>query len=295
MKSSDILIAKKMTKIEWDMRRLNLDENELKKFYEREGLHAENIFTSHQRQHKALKELTQMLPEAKVIDRDSINREIVKNFKLIIAFGGDNHFQHVSHFVDKQLILGINSDPNKSVGALCSVTSADIPQIVDDLLEEKFKVEKWTRTRISLDGKAIWPDSVSDVFIGEEKRYTMSRHLISKENIAEEQRGSGLILCTGAGSTGWYLSASKYLQLKKHKFEATDEEIWFLLTEPYEYSGLKYNLNTGSIKKGEHLDITSLSDSQAIISIDSLIITKIREGAKIKVEIGAPLNTVKLK
>ncbi|HVY01731.1 MAG TPA: hypothetical protein VHA12_03130 [Candidatus Nanoarchaeia archaeon] len=295
MKATDILIVKKMTKIEWDMRRLNLDKVELKKFYEKEGLNSEVIFSSHMRQYEYLDELIKLLQGATIIDRDSINKEIVKKFKLIIAFGGDNHFQHVSHYIDEQLMLGINSDPLRSVGALCSVKSPDIRGVVNEILEEKFNVESWTRTKIVVDGVEVWPHSTSDVFIGEEKRYVMSRHIIHKEGISEEQKGSGLIISTGAGSTGWYCSASRYLKLDKHNFTATDKEIWFLLAEPYEWTGHNYKLKTGKIKNKETLEVTSLSDSQAVLSIDSLVVVKLREGAKVKIQIGEPLKIIKIK
>src|SRR3989344_423421 len=135
----EIAIVTKMTKVEYDMKRLKLSYGQLIAFYKREGVNWQRITESNDRQMAGLEKLKKIFPNARIIKREELSKEKLKDFKLIISYGGDNHFQYVTHFVDDQLILGMNSDPKRSEGALTCV-SVDYLDDRDNILNEDFKM-----------------------------------------------------------------------------------------------------------------------------------------------------------
>ena len=185
-----------------------------------------------------------------------MTKEIANKAKLVISYGGDNHFLFVSHFVDNSLTLGINSDSHRSEGALTSITIQDLNN-PNEILNEKFKIEEWPRLKVEVNGKDIDTLCVSEIFIGEKYRFHMSRLMIKHNNDLIEQKGSGLIVTTGAGSTGWYNSAVRFLFPDEDIFPKTSKEARFLLSEPYHGKLLAAKNVKGKIKENEVLEITS--------------------------------------
>ncbi len=293
MKTNEILIIPKMTKIECDMKRLRLSFNEILDFYKKEGLNLDKILCSHNLQKENLNKALSLVRESRMITRDELNKEIVKKYSLIISFGGDNHFQYVSHFLENVPILGINSDPVRSLGALTSMNTNEFETFLPEILNDKFRTEDWTRLKVTVDGKAGEYLAISEIFIGEERRISMSRHILNFKGKSEEQKGSGIIVSTGAGSSGWYDSAARFLFEGGNRFSKTENGARFILTEPFNGRLSNLRILHGNIGSGEKIEITSLSDSQAILSIDCLEFIKIREGAKIEIEIDRPLKVVR--
>lgn len=293
MKTSEILLVPKITKVEWDMHRLKLTEKELRDFYKKENLNAEKIFDSHEKQKSSLKRIKQILEGCKVVERNSLTKEDVKNSKLVISFGGDNHFNYVSHFCDSNLVVGVNSDPERSVGAMTYFNVDSFEFFLPSLLNDDFEIEEWPRIEIEVDGKMIETLCVSEIFIGESDRVNMSRHILKLNGNEEEQKGSGIVVTTGTGSTGWYDSACRYIFSEGNKFGKTSKELRFVLTEPFNGKYSKYNMLNGVVKDGENLEIVSLSDSDAVLSIDSLKVLKLKEGSKVRLKIGKALSVIK--
>jgi len=295
MKLEQILIVPKLTKFEWDMYRLKLTEQELRNFYDKQGVRTSKILDSHKKQKAGFERLVNMLKGAHIANRDDLTKDLAMKYSLIIAFGGDNHFQYVSHFVDGTPILGINSDPERSEGALTSLSSDTLENYIPLIISDGFEMEEWARLKASIDGKGINELSVSEIFIGEEKRYNISRHIITKDGKSEEQKGSGLLIVTGAGSTGWYDSACRYLFSEGNKFPKNLSEARYILTEPYNGKLSSLTSIHGSIKEGEEIEVTSLSDDKAFLSVDCLHFFPLREGAKVKIKLDTPLRVVRLK
>jgi len=182
-----------------------------------------------------------------------------------------------------------------SEGKLTNFTLNEFEKILPRILNNSFETEPWTRLDIEIDGKTIDKQCVSEIFIGEEVRYNMSRHLIKVNGKQEEQKGSGILITTGAGSTGWYESALRYRKTKEEPFSKDKKEARFVLTEPFSGRLSKSKMAQGSFKGKENIEIISLSDSQAVLSIDSLEIIKLREGSKIKIKFGEDLKVIKSK
>jgi len=291
MKIKKIIVIPKLSKYELDMKCLNLSEKELIEKYENEGINIKRIINSHQRQKDALNKLKELLPEAEFIQREGLTKEIVKKADLIISFGGDNHFQYVSHFLNGKLILGINSDPVSSEGVLNNFTIESFKEKLNEIKKGNYKVENWTRLKVILNNKVMGL-AIDEVFIGESERKNMSRHIIKVNNNSEEQKNSGLIIATGAGSTGWYDSSCRYLFENGDKFPKDSEYAKFIATEPYRGKLNGSKLLHGILNKNETINVASLNDSGGIVSLDCLEEYEFNRGAKVKIKIGVPLKVI---
>ena len=52
-----------------------------------------------------------------------------KNFDLVLTVGGDGTFLEAARNVQQQLILGVNSSPDSSVGRFCAANIKIFPQV----------------------------------------------------------------------------------------------------------------------------------------------------------------------
>lgn len=290
MELDTIVIVPKATKYEVDLVEFKFTPAQLLEKYEKEGVDIKKILDSHHAQKKALARLKEFFKESQFVQRDSLNKEIVQNATVVISFGGDNHFQYISHYLDSVPILGINSDPSRSLGALNQVTMHDIEKIVKRLQGDDFKTEEWTRLASATFGRTAVL-TTSEVFLGENRREYMSRHVLTHREQSEEQKCSGLIVATGAGSTGWYDSVCRYLHTDGTPFPRTEKRARFVVTEPFR-GAHKYSLLEGVLEEGEVLKINSLNDRGTIV-IDAIDGFSFSRGTRATVKIAdKPLRVI---
>ncbi len=218
-----ILVVQKRTKYELDIEAYG-SLSEYRKISREKDEVFQRTFESHERQLSSrafLKE--RVFPDAEYIFRENLEIVLAKsNFDLVISHGGDNHFTYVAHKMGGTTILGCNSDPNSSVGALLPFTAESLldakNQNYDSLL-----VEHWTQISTNIhypDGtKVETVPAICEISVRNNSPDLTSRYWIQHEKESEEQKCSGLLLYTGAGSTGWIASCSpkKFQPFPKNK------------------------------------------------------------------------------
>jgi NAD kinase len=288
-----IIVVSKQSKLEWDQQHLGVSRADLLEHYRREGINGEAIVQSHERQQQALRVVSSYLQPNQIVTRDQITPELAAKAELVIAIGGDNHLQYVSHFVRDGFFFGINSDPLKSEGALMQHAASDFPRLLSLFERGEFEVEEWTRLEAQVNGKPL-PLSVCDLFFGEAERQYMSRYIVNLNGQHEEQKSSGLLVATGSGSSGWYDSAGRFLNAAGDRFPRTAPEARFLITEPYQGRLNGSALLTGVLRPGDVLEVRSLNDSRGLAVSDSLDSLPFGRGAIAQVKISAcPLKVLR--
>jgi hypothetical protein len=263
-----VLIVTKESKYEYERAKFNLSHDEILRKYSGEKANVEAILKSHDAQVASRQELRKLLPDSPVISLSSPDlRNIVNRYDTVIAFGGDNSFSYVSHFLDSIPIMGINSDPSRSVGALCAWDARRLDETIRSLQEGKFEIEEWTRLTAQLNGTTLSP-ATSEYFFGEDRRKDMSRHLMVYRGTEIETKGSGVIVSTGAGSTGWYDSAIRFLHPNGKNFLKTEEKAAFVVTEPYRFRADPRHVYEGEILPDEEIVLHSLNDGSGYATSD---------------------------
>jgi len=126
---------------------------------------------------------------------------------LVMCVGGDGTVLHASHKTLDVPLLGINSDPSRSVGYF-SGTNADGVDAALALFEndelERFMLH---RLRLTLDGEELAPPVLNDVLVANDNPAATSRYILMTGARHETQKSSGLWISTAAGSTAGIRSA----------------------------------------------------------------------------------------
>lgn len=260
------LLVPKPTKVEYDSKRWGVAVDELRARY---GADADLIFGSHERQ-LAMRRLVQsLLPEARVVERQEYSG--AAGASLVVALGGDNHFIFVSHGLDSTPILGINSDRVRSHGGLLSIDERNVGTVIAKLREGECSIQAWTRLEAAVDGRPVGL-ATSEIYIGEQSRLAMSRHVLRLDDGPEEEhRSSGLLVATGAGSTGWFGAYDR-------PFDRTQRMAQWQLMEAFPYNH-KYRYAAGELGPGSVLSVRSRNDHQGILALDSQVAVPMPRGS----------------
>lgn len=265
MKLDNVVLAPKLTALEYDSHRYNLTEAEMLELYRSRNLDAERIRSSHERQKRCLEQVAETFPQARVVSRNQLSKEATRDADLVISLGGDNHFTFVAHYAEAP-ILGLNSDPRTSEGALLGFTSGDLPRLVELLERDAVVIEEWPRIQALLDERPIEP-AVTEYFLGERESVFASYNLLRVGGREVIHRGSGTLVANGAGSTGWYLSAARYAA--GQPFPPTERRLRVLAREPF--PGAKHEvLPELEVGDGVLLEIASNNDTHGTVVCDSL-------------------------
>jgi NAD kinase len=292
MADMKIGIAAKLSKIEWDMHRLNLGWDEVISLYNSQEKDADKILASHYRQKRSIDELLSRCPGAEVIDLSAASSEAAKpGIDLLIAIGGDNFFQLCSHRFPDAYLVGVNADPETSHGAILNYTHDTLLPVLDNILAGKFRTESWTRIATELNGRRV-EDATCTISLSIKATDMISRYLLKTADTEEEQKSTGLLVVTGAGSgTGaWYRNAGLYLSMlnsgrnlsKTEEFGKDSGLIKTLTREPFLGEDCPYQLLNHTINLGESISLIYWANDPSELSIDSIRRYEVKDGDTLK-------------
>ncbi len=134
-------------------------------------------------------------------------RDLDRRFALVVTVGGDGTFLEASHALFRTPILGVNSDPEKSVArfSACDVDALD--DLLDRYRAGLVRPVSLARLRLRLDGKTLPFAALNDVLVTARCPAEASRYTLKVGTIREEQMSSGLWISTAVGSTAANASA----------------------------------------------------------------------------------------
>ncbi|MCX6707723.1 MAG: NAD(+)/NADH kinase, partial [Candidatus Woesearchaeota archaeon] len=243
-----------------------------------------------------------MFPKADIFTRDDFNKEKARNYDLIISIGGDNHFQAIGHYVGEIPILGVNSDNMTSTGALLKFIPQDMKRYANRILRRKLTYEKWIKARAHLNDRLV-EDAVAVFSLSNIEDDMMTRYKLKIEGKSEVQKSSGILVTTGAGSTGWYKDAGIFLPLivtgfykqPTLPFAPKEKRLMTLTREPYDGKECVYRMMNLMISEGEELEFIYWANENAKLSSDSVMRYVVSEGDRIRFSVSPDvLNVVTL-
>ncbi len=173
-------------------------------------------------------------------------------YDLIITVGGDGTFLEAARQLKRQVIWGINSDPNWSVGRFCSGNSQNFEMVLNKVLSNKALVKKFHRLSLSFSDDSPSINILNDILVCHHNPGAMSRYYLTVGGVKEEQRSSGVWIATAAGSSGGLHSAGgKILPQESKEFQYRPREL-------YHVKNTRYQLKGGSLKSTQRIALTSL-------------------------------------
>ncbi|HWF04944.1 MAG TPA: NAD+ kinase [Candidatus Angelobacter sp.] len=221
-----------------------------------------------------------------VIDRDFLPTFMFMPQDIIVTLGQDGLVANAAKYVKGQPIIAVNPSPRIFDGVLLPFLTAGAVGAVDRLLHEKATLRDVTMAEAKLsDGQQLL--AFNDLFIGP-KTHVSARYRIAWGGKSEPQSSSGVLVSTGAGSTGWLSSifnmtrgvatlanmtrgvatlAGKTLGSTAH-MEWEDLRLVFVVREPFASKHSQAQIVAGMIAPGEELVLESLMPAGGVIFSD---------------------------
>jgi len=210
-------------------------------------------------------------------------------FDFIITVGGDGTFLEAARNIENQIILGVNSAPQYSVGRYCAANPSNFHFVLEKILEGKMKLRHFYRLSMKLHNQKKTIFALNDVLICHPNPATLSRYYLKIDGQEEEQRGSGLWIATASGSTGAIRSAGGKVMSKY------DEKIQYQPRELYYFKDKRYRLKGGILSAGKKIDVISLMHEGRIYADGDHINFPFPYGAKIRIQHSLkPITTISI-
>lgn len=187
--------------------------------------------------------------EAEFRPRDQANGD-VGDVDLVVTLGGDGTLLWTSHLVGPGVpMLAVNTSPKTSVGYFCGGDRNDLPEVLAEAVVGRLDETRLTRMRLTVEGRVVSERVLNDVLFSHPCPAATSRYILGFRGIEEEQRSSGIWVGPAAGSTAAQRSAGgQVLPLESR-------DLQFVVREPYEPRGNRFELVRGLVGSGESLRV----------------------------------------
>ena len=178
------------------------------RFYIRQsGAHFEEYEAFDNRYRTSVDTIRKHIPSgvrSQFIDRSFLPTFLFDLRDLIVTVGPDGLVVNTAKYLGDQPILAFNPDPETIDGVLVPYRTGIASYVLERAVKEEMRIRQLVMAEASLhDGQRLL--AVNDLFIGQ-KTHVSARYRIRFKGAEEDHSSSGIIVSTGAGSTGWYRS-----------------------------------------------------------------------------------------
>ena len=207
------------------------------------------------------------------IDRSLAPTFLFTEKDLVVAVGQDGLVANTAKYAGGQPIVGVNPDPERFDGILVPFRASEAAAVVRGALDGAARVREVTLAEARLeDGQRLL--AFNDLFIGA-ATHVSARYRIRFNGTSEPHSSSGVIVSTGAGSTGWLSSVFNMVAAiagagAALRMEWEDPRLAFVVREPFVSKHSRAGLVTGMLKPGEELVLESLMPSGGVIFSDGV-------------------------
>jgi NAD kinase len=243
---------------------------------------------AHDVYHHALDSLHGAIPHGvrtQWIDRSFLPTFTFGQWDVVVILGQDGLVVNAAKYLNEQLVVALNPDPVRIDGVLLPFDYRSAGAAIALALESAGR-KVWRDVTMALavlnDGQSLL--AVNDLFIGQ-KTHTSARYRIHYDQFEEEQSSSGIIISTGAGSTGWNRSivvgASGIVQAlagqaeiaairDQYRFDWEARYLVFNVREPFPTKTTGAEIVHGKIEAKKALEIVSLMPQNGVIFSDGI-------------------------
>jgi NAD kinase len=215
-----------------------------------------------------------------VIERSFLPSFLFGPHDLVVTLGPDGLVVNTAKYLHEQPLLALNPDPKRMDGVLIPFAASAAAEYLPAAIEGALASRLITMAVAHLDdGQALY--AVNDLFIGQ-RTHVSARYRIGYRGQSEHQSSSGIIVSTGAGSTGWFRSilagasgvaagfgsAGRFRD--QYRFDPTAEELRFSVREPFVSQVSKADIVYGSLGARESLEIASQMPHNGVIFSDGI-------------------------
>ncbi|HEY3354613.1 MAG TPA: NAD+ kinase [Polyangia bacterium] len=212
-----------------------------------------------------------------------IGRELVPSFSftpqdLVVTLGQDGLVANTAKYVGGQPIVAVNPDPARFDGVLLPFLPAAARAAAGAVLAGRARVREVTMAEIRLnDGQRLL--GFNDLFIGA-RTHVSARYRIRFAGAVEPQSSSGVLVSTGAGSTGWLSSvftmAAGVAALAGgqggHALQLgwEDRRLVFVVREPFVSKHSRAGIVAGLVEPSDSVVLESLMPAGGVVFSDGM-------------------------
>jgi len=275
-----IVLVTRKTRLEELIERFNTQAQA--KFYIE---HAGGDFSAYQLEHDAYRRSLEIVRRAvetglkiQVMDRALIPTYVFSKTDVIVALGQDGLVANTAKYVGGQPVLGVNPDDKRIDGILLPFRPEDLRPNLERTLAGRMRVRAITLAEARLnDGQRLL--AFNDLFIGASS-HVSARYRIRYGEQGENHSSSGIIVSTGAGSTGWLSSVFNetsgilsYLggkRVEPIRMEWEEDRLLFVVREPFVSRHSQAAVVAGTVLPDAPLALESQMPSGGVIFSDGI-------------------------
>jgi hypothetical protein len=197
---------------------------------------------------------------------------------LVVVVGPDGLVANAAKYVGDLPIIGVNPDQARNDGVLLPFEVGQARGAVRRVLDRKSKTRDVTLAEVNLnDGQRML--AFNDFFIGCNS-HVSARYTLEASSQSESQSSSGVLISTGAGSTGWMSSVFNMTSgicrfaggSEPHAVTMRweDRKLLWAVREPFRSRHSSADLVAGILQDDDELVIGSQMPTQGVIFSDGI-------------------------
>ena len=213
-----------------------------------------------------------------VMDRALVPTYVFSKDDVIVTLGQDGLVANTAKYVGGQPILAVNPDAERFDGILMPFQPAQVRSGLERTIAGRTHTRSVTMAEAQLkDGQRLL--AFNDLFIGAAS-HVSARYGIRHGGRRENQSSSGIIVSTGAGSTGWLSSIFNETSgilaflggapVKPIRMEWEDESLLFVVREPFVSRHSQATIVAGTVVAKEPLALESQMPAGGVIFSDGI-------------------------
>jgi NAD kinase len=247
--------------------------------------HAGGDFSTYVREHDAYRHSLESVRRSievglkiQVMDRGLVSTYVFSNRDLIVTLGQDGLVANTAKYVGGQPILAVNPDAERFDGILLPFQPGDLRPNLERTLAGRARLRTVTLAEAQLkDGQRLL--AFNDLFIGA-GTHVSARYRIGFGGRKESHSSSGIIVSTGAGSTGWLSSVFNETSgilaflggapVNPVRMAWEEERLFFVVREPFVSRHSQATIVAGAVQRDAPLALESLMPSGGVIFSDGV-------------------------
>jgi NAD kinase len=212
------------------------------------------------------------------LDRALLTTYLFSEKDVVVALGQDGLVANAAKYVGAQPLIGVNPDSKRFDGVLLPFSVPQARVAVERVLESKARVREVTLAEARLrDGQRLL--AFNDLYVGAQS-HVSARYRLRAAHGDEQQSSSGIIISTGAGSTGWLSSVfnmassvSRFLgndSAEPVKLQWEDPRLLWVVREPFVSRHSSAQFTAGYLEPGQSLSLESLMPQAGVVFSDGM-------------------------
>jgi len=206
MSDPKIVLVTRKTRLEGLVERFNT-RGQARFYIEHSGGDFSFFETEHERYYAAVSTLSDQLPRLarlQVVERGFLPNFLFGDQDVVVTVGIDGLVVNTAKYLNGQLLVAVNPDPTQIDGVLLPFRVDQALDAARRALQGQAKTRQVSMAEACLnDGQNLL--AFNDLFIGV-RSHVSARYIIRWGQVQEKHSSSGIIVSTGAGSTGWLSS-----------------------------------------------------------------------------------------